>query len=143
MIIFKVFVNDRPLCSAGADDLSVLTAMITAGGQLGEHSHGARRQLRSARIDLCVGGLTSRSADLGNFSKDEHLDWARKVLALGDEVRIKLVDKAKADHPISARPAGAVRETQQRQQFEWAKKFYFANRSRYEKRLRTRRRTAS
>jgi hypothetical protein len=49
-------------------------------------------------VSLHVGGLDSV---LG-----EHMDWLEEHLAAGDEVRIRVVDVLKVDHPIkgSRRP---------------------------------------
>lgn len=124
--------NNRPLCNAGADDLCVLTAILTAGGKLGERSRGRRRQ-RRRDIDLRVAGMTSRAHE----SDNEYLDWAKKKLAVGDQVTIEIVDASAADRPKSARSALTAQGTG-KMQFEWAKRYYLANRRKYEARQKAR-----
>ena len=34
-------------------------------------------------------------------ARDEHMDWLRQDLVAGDDVRIRIVDVPKADHPIT------------------------------------------
>jgi hypothetical protein len=83
--------------------------------------------MKAPRINLDVTGLTARSSN-GSDSKDEHLYWINRDLAVGDRVEIRVFESETADSPTSAKPA-ATHAAQLRAQFKWAKSHYFANRS--------------
>jgi len=70
MIAFEVYLNGRKLTVAGADDLTVLTAIVGAGGVLGKTTARTQQSNRT-HLDLNVGGLTGRPDGL----EDEHLRW--------------------------------------------------------------------
>ena len=126
MIALRIDLNGRPLGTAGTPDLSVLSAIVSAVGKLGPDSKGARGNEDSFYIDLSVSGLTSREAE----EKDEHMDWIRELLAVGDSVKIEVVETTDVTSPSSVRHA--KRESDQARYFKWAKDFYFANRDKYE-----------
>ncbi len=96
MIAFEIFVNGEQVCTAGAEDLGVLNAIVNAVGPLGRDAAGMKKK-ELADLFLSVGGLTSRG-DTGN----EHLRWTEhKTLAVGDRVEIRIVDACEADEPVS------------------------------------------
>lgn len=100
MIAVEVFINGNKVCTAGAEDLAVLTASITASGQLGtktvHHQSDDPPNLMGR-----VGGLTSR----GERSEDVHCDWYTSYsLEIGDTMEIRLVDTTEVDEPIGERP---------------------------------------
>jgi hypothetical protein len=101
MIAFEVKLNGESLGTAGADDLSVLTAIVSAVGKLGPNSTGAYQREDNYDIELTVAGLTSRAQGV----PDEHLDWTKRVLKPGDVVTVKLVETEAADTPIASQPA--------------------------------------
>jgi hypothetical protein len=102
MIAYEVRINGKMICVAGAGDLAVLTACITAVGKLGPRTKPLRPDDVTNDIHLRVGGLTARADE----SRDVHLDWTGlRELSPGDVVQIKVLDMAKADHPRSRRPA--------------------------------------
>src|SRR5215203_5800052 len=70
MYAFKVQVNDEAPVVGGAEDLGVLTAIVTATGKLGSASF-PRHDDGTRDIDFRLGGLTAR----GSHGKDEHLTW--------------------------------------------------------------------
>lgn len=100
MIAFEIELNGESLGTAGANDLSVLTAIVTAVGKLGRDSTGAYQREHHYDIELTVGGLTSRAEG----SPDEHLDWIKRALKTGDVVTVRLVEAEAADAPISSTP---------------------------------------
>jgi hypothetical protein len=126
MLVFEIELNGESLGSAGTDDLSVLTAIITAVGKLGPHSEGAAGYQTNYHADLSVGGLTARA----NEAEDEHLDWLKQSLLTGDVVTIKILDSPAADLPTSSKPART--DDVFRQQFESAKRFYLDNRDKFD-----------
>jgi hypothetical protein len=103
MITFEVELNGQSLGTAGADDLSVLTAIVSAVGKLGPNSTGACQREHHYDIELTVGGLTSRAEG----TPDEHLDWMRRTLKPGDVVTVRLVEAKAADAPTASMPKPA------------------------------------
>jgi hypothetical protein len=126
MIVFEIKLNGQSLGMAGAEDLSVLTAMVSAVGKLGPNSRGAQKLENDHHIELRVGGLTSRA----EVAPDEHLDWIEQTLKPGDVVTVTLVDATTADVPSASKPART--DGDYRKQFEWAKNFYLENRDKFE-----------
>jgi hypothetical protein len=103
MIIFEIELNGESLGTAGANDLSVLTAIVNAVGKLGPNSTGAHRREQHYDMELTVGGLTSR----GEGSPQQHLDWITRALKTGDVVTVRIVEAEAADTPIESMPAPA------------------------------------
>jgi hypothetical protein len=98
MIAFEVVLNGNRVALAGAEDLGVLTAIVTAAGVLGKASHGTKGRERGVGLHLHLGGLTAR----GGKKSDEHLCWQEKDnLKVGDEVLIRVVETSDADEPLS------------------------------------------
>ena len=94
MICFEVRVNGYILCTAGADNVAVLTAIRS-------WDHHSPRGLH-----FHVGGLTGRAAD-----EKEFIDWDQDEnlnLSPGDEITIRIVEQASADPPLRRRPAKEV-----------------------------------
>lgn len=105
MIAYEVRVNGKKICIAGAGDLSVLSANVTAAGKLGPRTMRPSASDDSNEILLRVGGLTGRLDE----SRNVHLDWTSFVdLSVGDVVQIKVIDVRKADRPRSRRSAKVV-----------------------------------
>lgn len=100
MIAFEIKVNGQSLGTAGANDLSVLTAIIGAVGKLGPNSTGAHQREEHYNIELTVGGLTSRA----DGSTDEHLEWITQALKTGDVITVTLVKVDVADAPTGSMP---------------------------------------
>lgn len=134
MLLFKVFLNGKLVSTAGAPDLSVLSHMVTAVGRLGPDSQGASGQKEGVRLELRTSGMTSRASSPSNI----HITWVSEDdLKVGDEVTVKILEGAKADMPyepeVEAIEDSREREAElERQRFEYAKKFYFENRHKYE-----------
>lgn len=134
MIALEVFLNDEKVAVAGAEDLAVLSASVTAVGKLGAKARGTTSVRRGQHLSLEVGGLTGRLRG----ARDEHLRWGPERvndLSVGDEVRVRIVRAKRADRPTT-RVAGGSRKDLERERFEWAKKVYLAGREKYEKRAR-------
>lgn len=136
MLAYEVFLNGRRIALAGAEDLSVLSGIVSAVGKLGRNTVRSKRNEKSYDLWLTVGGLTERRRGLRN----EHLDWTkRKKLKVGDELRISVRKVARADKPLG-RKFSDSKETE-RYQFEWAKTTYLRLRKKYEQRELTKRST--
>lgn len=95
MIALEVTLNGKRVCIAGAEDLSVLNAIVTACGPLGKKTV-PRRPGETVDFYYHIGGLTSRR----DPNKDVHLNWKLlSPLKLGDTVQIRIVEVKKADRP--------------------------------------------
>lgn len=73
-VCYAITVNEEPPVVAGGDLIDVLVATVTFVRERGE-------------LELHAGGLVSK-ADHDN----EHIDWLRQNLRVGDRVVIKVVD---------------------------------------------------
>jgi len=99
MIAFRVKLNGQELCLAGADDLSVLNAIINAVGRIGSKTKKARDG--GPDLYLSVGGLTGRKS-----GTDYHLRWVEfEDLVIGDKIEVELVETSVADKPTAKRRA--------------------------------------
>lgn len=98
MIAFEVRLNGKRICIAGAEDLAVLTTIITASGKLGPKTVPAWRDDTSGEVFYSVGGLTARP----DPAKDVHVRWKPTTpLKVGDVVQVKVLDVKKADRARS------------------------------------------
>ncbi len=127
MYAFRVQVNSQEAVVGGAEDLSVLTAIVTAAGKLGSESHPHRRD-DTRDVDLRLGGLTAR----GPGQQDEHLNWIDATqLKPGDRVTIEVIETDVAHPPIG----GSRAEKQahdEKAYFEHCKRAYLELRGKYE-----------
>lgn len=129
MIAFRVSINGQPPIVGGADDLSVLTAIITATGLLGKNTRPVRPDDDGeTNIDFRLGGLTSRAVGVAN----EHVVWLENVaLSPGDSITVEVIESESADLIASSSEAEA-NEDYERELFKFAKKNYLALRDKYE-----------
>ena len=98
MIAFEVSLNGKRVCIAGAEDLGVLSTIISAGGKLGKKTVPARPDETSGDVHYSVGGLTSRR----DPKKDVHVTWKSvEPLEIGDVVQVRVVETEKVDHAKS------------------------------------------
>jgi hypothetical protein len=98
MIALEVRKNGKRICVAGADDLAVLTASVTAVGKLGKKTVSARPDETTSQIGYSVGGLTSRP----NPDKDVHLRWKSVApLKVGDILEVRILETEKVDRATS------------------------------------------
>ena len=128
MLALEIFLNGRKVVLAGADDLSVLTGIVSAVGKLGRKTSGTKANKKGYDLWLTVGGLTGRI----DGTPDEHLRWVgRKRLKIGDRVDIRVRKVAVADFPVESSPAASVK--QERLQYKLVKAQYMKLRKKYEK----------
>jgi hypothetical protein len=127
MIALRVILNGKPICTAGAEDLAVLNAIVSAVGNLGALTKRNRNE--PPDIYLSVGGLTGRRE-----GSDEHVRWAeQQPLRAGDRVEIEVIDTFDVDRPAVTRPLDVQRERQkERERYEHAKEVYESLRHKYE-----------
>lgn len=95
MIALEVHLNGKELCIAGADGGGVVNAMVCwAGG----NRPGATRKDDS--LDFRVGGLLNRL--------NEHVEWARGDLRVGDTVAVTIIETGKVRLPPKRNRKSAV-----------------------------------
>jgi len=111
MIAFEVLLNGKRICIAGAEDLCVLTADITASGKLGKktaYEGLPDHSVPEVLLDYSVGGLTRRR----NPNRDVHLNWQSvRRLRVGDSLEVRVVEVRKADRPKSQVSAKEARRS--------------------------------
>jgi len=114
MIAIEVRLNGKRACIAGADDLAVLSAHVTASGKLGKKTVPTRPDDTTADIHFYVGGLTGRR----DPRKDVHLKWkAAPRLKIGDVIQIKILETEKVDRATSSNRAKNINKTKQATSF--------------------------
>lgn len=102
MIAFEVRLNDKLVCIAGAEDLAVLTAHVSASGVLGAKTVPPRPGVTGGEVFYSVGGLTARP----DREKDVHMNWKSIVpLRVGDVIQVKVLESKNADRPRSRKRA--------------------------------------
>ena len=97
MIALRIELNGRVICTAGAEDLGVLSAVVDALGVLGSEAEPLHEEEVPPLLSLAVGGMT-RPKD----GDQEHPIWiARRRLSVGDQISITVLDTSEADPPSS------------------------------------------
>lgn len=129
MIAFRVSINGQPPVVGGANDLSVLTAIVTATGLLGRDTRPVRPDDDGeTNIDFRLGGLTNRAVGVAN----EHVVWLENIsLSPGDTVTVEVIESETAN-PVAASTEADANEDYERELFKFAKKNYLALRDKYE-----------
>src|SRR5688572_18417273 len=98
MLCFEVYRNGQKLCTAGIGDFGVLTAILAwvshEPEKLRTWAESGVPEVEATRLDFGVSGLRRCVGEAG-----EHLRWAETSLAVGDEIRIRVVDLPGADPP--------------------------------------------
>ncbi|SRR5258705_12140176 len=99
MIALEVTLNGKRVCVAGAEDLAVLNAIISAGGKLGKKTVPPRHENpRWHHIDYSVGGLTARPKP----ANDVHVRWKSVApLKVGDVIQVRILETKKVDRAVS------------------------------------------
>jgi hypothetical protein len=118
--------NDKPIVG-GANDLGVLTAILTLAGKLGSTSQPLRDD-GTADFTFRLGGLTSR----GEGMQDEHLVWLEtRDLKPGDKLTLEVIETNIVD-PVESGSDADERANDERSYFEHCKQAYFELREKYE-----------
>lgn len=127
MRALRVKINDGAPVVAGADDLGVLTLIVTCVGALGPKARSPRgHDVELLKLDL--GGLTCRASGVA----DENIDWLSQFpLKLGDRVEVELIETDSPD-PIDHAELAKRREDGTKEYYEHCKETYFKLRSHYE-----------
>jgi hypothetical protein len=97
MIALSVSLNGKHICTAGAEDLAVLSTIITATGKLGKKTVPARPNDLHGLAGFSIGGL----ARTKNSKKNVHMSWATASrLKVGDTIQVTILETIKVDKPI-------------------------------------------
>jgi hypothetical protein len=108
MIAFEVRINGKRVCVAGAEDLAVLTATVSACGKLGARTVPARPDDESGEVFYSVTGLTARP----DPENDVHMRWRSvEPLQIGDVLEVRIIDAEKTDRLKSRVKAGRGRKS--------------------------------
>jgi len=104
---FEIRINGEAAVIAGRPELDVLSAIVTF-----VRSHND--------IELRAGGM-QRLNDGGS----EQVEWLLRKLAVGDEIRVRIVDGEPTSEPISVeREAHGSKEQHERKYYEQLKRKY-------------------
>jgi hypothetical protein len=126
MLALRMTINDKKPVVAGAEDLSVLSAMVTLTGKLGRRTVDPGKG--EPDMFVRVGGLTSRPG----ARLDEHLNWTPHIyLKVGDRVVVELVEVARANRVVERRSAGR-KTVNEREYYKQLKKEYLKLKGKYE-----------
>jgi hypothetical protein len=98
MTAFEIYLNGKKLCVAGTGDDGVLSAIVDCVSRSREY-----------RLELAVGGLVS--------AKQNHLRWENRVLQVGDEVIVRIVETAKVDPPQNIDHHDPAKELEAQKQY--------------------------
>ena len=100
MVAVRVKKNGKLLCVAGAEDLAVLSAHVSAGGPLGPKTLPVRKG-EKVHFHPHVGGLTARKK-----GADVHMRWQPDLeITLGDKIEFEFIETDSADAPDDSSPA--------------------------------------
>jgi hypothetical protein len=100
MVAVRVKKNGKLLCVAGAEDLAVLSAHVSAGGPLGSKTLLVRKG-EQVHFHPHVGGLTARKK-----GADVHMRWKPDLeIGLGDRIEFEFVETDSVDAPDESMPA--------------------------------------
>src|SRR2546425_47450 len=96
MIAFEVSRNGKRICTAGAEDLAVLNAVVSACGRLGKKTAPARSNETGSDLFCSVGGLSGRK----DPKRDVHVRWKSvSKLKVGDVIQVRILDTNTVDKP--------------------------------------------
>jgi hypothetical protein len=106
MIAFEVMLNGKRVCTAGAEDLGVLTAIVSAVGKLGKKTVRDRPDETTGEVHYSIAGLTSRA----DPNKNVHVKWTSIApLRTGDVIQVRVIETERADRAKSRTTANPRR----------------------------------
>jgi hypothetical protein len=92
MIAFEAEVNGVRACLSGVGEAGVLTAVLS---WVKTHEMTAESGEQAGKLELQIGGLQQ-----GDGEPDAHVTWLDSELAVGDEIRIRIVNASEIDEPL-------------------------------------------
>ena len=86
MLAFEVFVNGKSICTAGVGEYGVMSSILSL----------VKKKRRRRQMWLEVGGIPADGAD----GDKVHVGWiGKRPVKIGDEIRIKVIEKGEVDPP--------------------------------------------
>jgi hypothetical protein len=102
MICFEVEINGEIACVAGVGETGVLTSILTWA----KNNPASSTERSVNELNLTVGGLKIDETNAGKA----HLDWVRRDLQVGDQIRIKVIECSECDAPIDITLSESVKD---------------------------------
>jgi hypothetical protein len=126
MRALRVTINGGKPIVAGAEDLGVLSLIVSCVGPLGRKARPPLGEAEQAKLDL--GGLTSRADGV----TDEHVNWLSQLpLKVGDKIEVEILETDSPD-PIDSASEAKRRESDARKYYQHCKETYLKLREHYE-----------
>jgi hypothetical protein len=99
MIAFEIRLNGKALCTAGVGDRGVVSAIATWVKRVARNPKSGRPLKRfEEELAFDVGGLIP-----GRKGASVHLDWVKRRLRIGDEIRVQVVETRRVTRPRTRR----------------------------------------
>ena len=120
MLCFEIHRNGEKLCTAGIGEFGVLTANVSWVAhnpeKLARWVAKGITEAEAVRLQLSVGGLTPRDRATPPVSP-VYLKWVETSLASGDEIKIRLVNGAASDPPLSQYQGNPATDAEQKKEY--------------------------
>ena len=104
MLCFEISVNGEKLCTAGVGESGVLTSILSWVQAQPEKS---QEGIREEKLYLSASGLKD----------DEHSEWLRQKVKVGDEVTLRIIEATMPDEPQRTYRIDPETEKQQRRDY--------------------------
>jgi hypothetical protein len=117
MPVFHVYLNGKKVAIAGVGKLGVLSAGVTWCRRKGEHTRAKKPHSTEEELTLQVAGLITPT--------EEDVWWQNRMLKIGDEVHIRVVENGRVDKPSSRKRRDRKKDLRAQKRYvrEMAKKF--------------------
>ena len=126
MFALRLTINKRKPIVAGAEDLSVLSGIVSLVGRLGSETADSDRGKPNMHVHL--GGLTARPGK----KPDEHLRWLPHTkLKVGDRVLLEIIETDRTGRVVE-RSKAKGKSNDERHFYRELKKQYLKLKKKYE-----------
>jgi hypothetical protein len=110
MIAFEVYLNGKQICTAGVGDLGVLSTHVCWVKRNEKDRSHLTPPLAEEELTLNVGGIVT--------PVEEHVSWhENRPVQIGDEVRLRIVERETVDQPSIRRRTDPVDDEQRRKAY--------------------------
>ena len=109
MICFQIEINDEKVCTAGIGEFGVLTATLAWVRNRDQPTQDAQD---TTGIALNVGGLTDRGS-----GSDEFVEWIRRKLSVGDEIRLTILRDVDYDEPSERNQRDSIEQAEKAREY--------------------------
>ena len=104
MLCFEISVNGEKLFTAGVGEFGVLTSVLSWARTQPEEP---QQEAGEGKLYLSAGGLKDQ----------EHSEWLRQKVNVGDAVTIKIIESAISDEPQTKERVDPEQEKQRRREY--------------------------